>query len=278
MYNNVLLIAGTDQACQPLHKELIHAYNLFEAGSLKEAYQVFEKTSIQLIICDVHLHALDGWQWCTQFKTCTRSAHIPVILFVGDDSPEVKIKALEAGADACMHRATPWKYLDAQIKNLIINRIKVFQHTGSSFPDHNNFNDPDNDDELIKKLNSCICCNLHDPLLNVHLLARLMNMSRPTLYRKIRSITNLTPNELINEARLKRAAEKLGAGAYKVYEIAGMVGFRSQSSFGKAFLKQFNITPAAYQRIKKKQRAQDSSQAMPNTFKTMKRSLLAVAV
>jgi AraC-like DNA-binding protein len=207
-----------------------------------------------------------------------RYAHIPVILLSGEDSLEVKIKALEAGADACMHPAMPWKYLDAQINNLIINRIKVSQHVGASFPVNNNFPDLNNDEEFDKKLHNCICSHFHDPLLNVHLLAKLMNMSRATLYRKIKTITNLTPNELINEARLKRAAEKLGAGGYKVFEIARMVGFQSQSSFGKAFLKQYKVTPAAWQRIKKKQRTPDSSQVLQNNFKTMKRSLLAVAV
>ncbi|MFL5743383.1 MAG: helix-turn-helix domain-containing protein [Niastella sp.] len=278
MRNNVLLIAGAEQPCPVLHKDLLHAYNLFVACTLEEIFKVFEKTSIQLIICNVHLPAQDGWQLCRQFKTATRYAHIPVILLTTEDSLEVKIKALEAGADACMHPAMPWKYLDAQINNLIINRIKVSQHVGSSFPVNNNFPDLNNDEEFAKNLNSCICSHLHDPLLNVHLLARLMNMSRATLYRKIKTITNLTPNELINEARLNRAAEQLAAGGYKVFEIARMVGFQSQSSFGKAFLKQYKVTPAAWQRIKKEQRAQESSQVLQNTFTTMKRSLLAVAV
>lgn len=276
MRNHVLLIAGTEQPCHVLYKDLNHAYKLFVASTVEEIHQVFEKTSIQLIICSVHLPALDGWQLCTQLKTASRHAHIPVILMAGEDSLVVKIKALEAGADACMHPAMPWKYLDALIKNLIINRIKVSQHVDSSFPVLRHFSGSNNDEEFGKKLNSCICSHLHDPLLNVHLLAKFMNMSRPTLYRKIKTITSLTPNELINEARLKRAAEQLEAGACKVFEIARMVGFQSQSSFGKAFLKQFKVTPAAFQRIKKEQRAKHNSQVLQDTVKTMKRSLLAV--
>jgi two-component system, cell cycle response regulator len=278
MRNNVLLIAGTEQPCSALHKDLIHAYNLFVAGTLEEVYQVFEKTSIQLIICSVHLQGPDGWQICTQLKASSCHAHIPVILLAGEDSLEMKIKALEAGADACMHPAMPWKYLDAQINNLIINRIKVSRHVGSSLPVHNNFFEADNEEEFGKKLNSCIVGHLHDPLLNVHLLAKLMNMSRPTLYRKIKTVTTRTPNDLINEARLKRAAEQLETGGYKVFEIARMVGFQSQSSFGKAFLKYYKVTPAAWQRIKKKQSAQESSKLLQSTFKTTKPSLLAVAV
>jgi AraC-like DNA-binding protein len=276
MRNNVLLIAGTEQPCHALHKNLIHAYRLFVACTLREIYRVFEKASIQLII--IHLPAPDGWQICTELKASLRHAHIPLILLTGEDSFEVKIKALEAGADACIPSSTPWKYLDAQINNLIINRIKVSRHVGASLPFHNSFPEADNEEAFDKKLNSCIASHLHDPLLDVHLLARLLNMSRPTLYRKIKTITTRTPNELINEARLKRAAEQLETGGYKVFEIARMVGFQSQSSFGKAFLKHYKVTPLAWQRVKKKQRVQDSSKVLVNTFKTTKPSPLAVAV
>ena len=278
MRNNVLLITGTEPPCHVLLKDLQHSYNLFIACTLEEIFQVFEKTAIQLIICGVQVPAVYGWQLCTQLKTAARYAHIPVILLAGEDSLEVTIKALEAGADACLHPALPWKYLDAQINNLIINRMKVTQHVGASFPPQNSFPDTENDSALIKKLNNCIGNNLHDPLLNVQLLARLMNMSRPTLYRKIKTITTFTPNELINEARLNKAAELLGIGCYKVFEIAGMVGFQTQSSFGKAFLKYYKVTPAAWKRIKKKQRTQDSGQVLQKPLKTMKRSVLAVAV
>jgi two-component system cell cycle response regulator len=177
-----------------------------------------------------------------------------------------------------MHPATPWKHLNAQINNLIINRIKVSRHVDDLLPFHNNFPEADNEEEFDKKLNGCIASHLHDPLLDVHQLARLMNMSRPTLYRKIKTITTRTPNELINEARLKRAAEQLELGGYKIFEIAGMVGFQSQSSFGKAFLKHYKVTPVAWQRIKKKQKAGDNGKLLQNTFKSTKRSLLAVAV
>jgi two-component system, cell cycle response regulator len=276
MRNNVLLIAGTEQPL--LHKDLIHAYNLFVAGNLNEIYQVFEKASIQLIICSAHLPVLDGCQMCTQLKASSHYAHIPIILLAGDDSLEVKIKALEAGADVCMNPAMPWKYINAQINNLIINRIKVSRHVGASLPCNNNFPEANNEEEFDKKLNGCIASHLHDPLLDVHLLARHMNMSRPTLYRKIKTITTRTPNELINEARLKRAAEQLEKGGYKVFEIARMVGFQSQSSFGKAFLKHYKVTPAAWQRIKMKQSVPESSKLLQNTFIAKKPLPLAVAV
>jgi AraC-like DNA-binding protein len=111
------------------------------------------------------------------------------------------------------------------------------------------------EDDFIKRLNACIYENIANKKLSVDWLARCMNMSRPTLYRKIKEVTAHTPNELIAQARLQQAAMLLQLPDYKVFEVAQMVGFHSSSSFGKAFLKQFKVTPATYQRMNKQQDA-----------------------
>jgi AraC-like DNA-binding protein len=115
------------------------------------------------------------------------------------------------------------------------------------------------DKEFIKKLNDFLFENIQNSSLNVNGLAKSLYMSRPTLYRKIKAITDLTPNELINRARLKQAADLLESADYKVFEIAQMVGFNSQSSFGKAFIKHFKVTPTEYQLMNKTQRMENSN-------------------
>jgi len=92
--------------------------------------------------------------------------------------------------------------------------------------------------------------NLENPELDVDQLAKIMNMSRPTLYRKIKAISDLTPNELIHVSRLKKAAELLATTDFKVYEVADMVGYNSQNNFGRSFLKQFGMPPTEYQKAK----------------------------
>lgn len=104
---------------------------------------------------------------------------------------------------------------------------------------------------ILQKLNDGLTGQGRGYELSVDWLARLLHMSRPTLYRKMKNITGLTPNELINEARLNRAAALLAAGEHRAFEVARMVGYTSQSSFGKSFLRQFKVTPANYQRMKK---------------------------
>ena len=115
------------------------------------------------------------------------------------------------------------------------------------------------DKEFIKKLNDFLFENIQNSSLNVNLLAKSLYMSRPTLYRKIKAITDLTPNELIHMARLKQAADLLESADYKVFEIAQMVGFNSQSTFGKAFIKHFKVTPTEYQLMNKIQRLENSN-------------------
>lgn len=103
-------------------------------------------------------------------------------------------------------------------------------------------------DDFLKRLYECISENIHNKVLSVDWLANVLNMSRPTLYRKIKSLTNQTPNELICSARLQQAADLIASANYKVFEVAEMVGFYSSSSFCKAFLKKYKVTPVSFQK------------------------------
>jgi AraC-like DNA-binding protein len=107
------------------------------------------------------------------------------------------------------------------------------------------------DESFLDKLNAVIYKNIQDADLDVEQIANFMNMSKPTLYRKVKAISNLTINELINITRLKAAAKLLEKGDYKIYEVANMVGYSSQSHLGRNFLKQFGTTPTEYQQSKR---------------------------
>lgn len=102
------------------------------------------------------------------------------------------------------------------------------------------------DEEFLIQLDSIINEHLDDMDLNVEKIADMMNLSRPTLYRKISAISQVTPNKFINIIRLKKAAELLQNSKMKVYEVSEAVGFSSQSYFSRAFLEQFGITPSQY--------------------------------
>jgi AraC-like DNA-binding protein len=109
------------------------------------------------------------------------------------------------------------------------------------------------DEQFLTTLHAIIVEHIEEVELDVEQLARYMNMSRVTLYRKITAISDHTPLELIHLTRLKKAAELLAAGDYKMYEIAAMTGFSSQSNFTRNFHKQFGVAPTDYALRKNKE-------------------------
>ncbi len=134
-----------------------------------------------------------------------------------------------------------------QIRNILKNR-KIIQnyltnYSGSTLMDIN-VSAPDKD--FISQLNTVIYENISVIDLNVDGLAKLMHMSRPTLYRKIKGLSDLTPNELINISRLKKAAELLTQKEYNITQVSTMVGYTVQSNFSRDFNKHYGMSPSSY--------------------------------
>jgi len=221
-------------------------FAILTAQNERAALYILETRSIHLIISNMDMGYTDGGKLCAQLKTSVHYAHIPVILLIAGSSS--RIKGLESGADACMERPLSGEYLRAQIKNLLTNRARIKDYFAHSLYAHMSSGSKENE-KFLHKLNDFISGNLQNIDLDVDTLAKLMNMSRPTFYRKLKSVSDLTPNELINVARLNKAAELISTTGHKVCEIAKMVGFNSQSNFGKAFLKRFHATPTEYQQM-----------------------------
>src|SRR5690606_31746740 len=160
---------------------------------------------------------------------------------------KAKIEGLESGADAYIEKPFSPEHLHVQVSNLLMNRNNIKNFFSSSPLAHiKSMAYTKADENFLEKLDKAIYSNIADTELNVEHLAEIMNMSTPTLYRKIKALSDLTPNELINIARLKKAAELLVEGSYKIYEVAHIVGYNSQTSFGRNFLKQFGVTPSEY--------------------------------
>lgn len=249
---NILLVIRDKEESDILSLYLADSYRLLTARNEKAVTTMMESESIHLIISHIGICNGKGIDFIAQVKSSVHSAHIPVILLIDQDSTESKIKSMESGADAHVERPLSREVLKAQINNLIANRARIKDYFAHSLFAHMTTSDCSKEKEkFLNKLNGFISENLPKKDLNVDFLARLMNMSRPTLYRKIRSISDLTPNELINVTRLNRAAGLLSGSDHKIAEIAKMVGFHSRRNFGKAFLKHFNVTPSAYQHLKK---------------------------
>lgn len=251
----ILVVEDNEEMLEFVADDLSEKYRVVKATNGEEALVVLKEEAVQLVISDVMMPGMDGFELCKIIKTSFEFSHIPVILLTAKNTLQSKIEGLELGADAYIEKPFSPEYLQVQTANLLSNRDKIKDYFVKSPLVHIKSIAHSKSDELfLEKLNEVICVNLEDEELDVDKLAKLMNMSRPTLYRKIKSISNLAPNELINITRLKKAAEMLADGDLKIYEIAGLVGFTSQTNFGRNFLKQFGMSPSYYQSMKQEEK------------------------
>lgn len=252
MTPTILLVDDNEEIIDFLAEELGTAYTVLTASDGQEALGILEKEAVHLVVSDVMMPVIDGFELCRRIKTNFDYSHIPVILLTAQNTLQSKIEGLKLGADAYIEKPFSPEHLLVQIANLLSNRHKIREYFANSPLVHiKSMAYSTADEQFLESLNEMIRQHLEDTELDVEKLARVMNMSRPTLYRKIKAICNLTPNELINITRLKKAAEILATGQHKIYEVADMVGYNSQNNFGRNFLKQFGITPTEYMSMKK---------------------------
>jgi two-component system cell cycle response regulator len=247
MKPTILLVDDNEEILDFVADDLQEDYNILKALNGQEAIALLHQESVQLVISDIMMPIMDGFELCKQIKSDVYHSHIPIILLTAKDTLQSKIEGLELGADAYIEKPFSPKHLQAQVSNLIKNRNNIKEYFASSPLVHiKSMAYSKADESFLEKLNAIINKNLTNVDLDVEHLAEIMNMSRPTLYRKIKAISNLTPNELINIARLKKAAELLSDADYRMSEISEMVGYTSQTNFGRNFLKQFGVSPTEY--------------------------------
>jgi DNA-binding response OmpR family regulator len=243
----ILIVEDNEEMLDFIAEDLSEKYNVLKALNGQEALNILKEEAIQLVISDVMMPVMDGFELCRAIKSNFEYSHIPVILLTAKNTLQSKIEGLELGADAYIEKPFSPEYLQVQTANLLANRDKIKDFFAKSPLIHIKSIAHSKSDELfLETLNEVIYNNLEEEELDVEKLAKMMNMSRPTLYRKIKSISNLSINELINLTRLKRAAELLAEDNYKMYEVAALVGFKSQTNFGRSFLKQFGMSPSTY--------------------------------
>lgn len=217
------------------------------AGNGAEALEILDQDNVQLVLTDIMMPIMDGIALCKRIKSDILYSHIPVIFLTAKNALDSKIKGLKIGADAYIEKPFSLEFLTVQIRNILNNRKIIKNYfTNSSISNLKDINVSAPDKDFISQLNTVIYDNISDIDLNVDELARLMNMSRPTLYRKIKGLSDLTPNELINISRLKKAAELLVQREYNITQISTMVGYTVQSNFSRDFHKHYGMPPSVY--------------------------------
>jgi two-component system cell cycle response regulator len=248
----VLIVDDNEEILEFLQDDLGEIYSILTATDGTHALKILAEEVVQLIISDIMMPEMDGFELCAKIKSNFEWSHIPVILLTAKNTLRSKIQGLNHGADAYIEKPFSPEHLAAQVASLLSNRNKVKEYFANSPLAHiKSMAHTKMDEEFLEKLNDCIIENIANDELDVEHLALAMSMSRPTLYRKVKSISNLSPNEMINISRLKKAVELMNTRVIALSEIAERVGYHSLTQFGRNFQKQFKITPSEYQQQQK---------------------------
>jgi len=244
---SILIVEDNREITRFLQKELHTQYNIYSATDGREALEILSQRHIDLVISDIMMPVMDGIELSRCIKTNIEYSHIPIILLTAKNTVTSKIEGLENGADAYIEKPFVMEHLLAQINSLLSNRNHIKEYYAHSPLAHiRGVASTKADTTFLEELQKVIDENLIDKDLDVEMLSRMMNMSRSSFYRKIKGLINLTPNELICISRLKKAAELLAKGKYKINEVAMMVGYDQPGNFSRDFNKQFGVTPTHY--------------------------------
>lgn len=222
---------------------LLHTdYTVIEAADGSEGIRKAMKYVPDLIISDVMMPGIDGIECCRRLKSELQTCHIPVILLTACSLDEQRIQGYDGGADSYISKPFSSQLLLARVRNLIDShrRLKQFFGDGQTLAKEDVC---DMDKDFVEKFKTLIEAKMGDSNLNVEDLGKDMGLSRVQLYRKIKSLTNYSPNELLRIARLKKAASLLASSDMTVAEIGYEVGFSSPSYFTKCYKEQFGESP-----------------------------------
>ena len=225
-------------------RQLVSDYRVLTAANGKEALDVLEKEVVNLVISDIMMPEMDGLELCEHLKSNVDYSHIPIILLTAKTTMQARIEGMKLGADAYIEKPFSVEYLKVCISNLLNNREKLrAAFTHSPFVQTNSMALTKADETFLKTLNDVVMENMENPDFGLDDMADLLHMSRSSLNRKIKGILDMTPNDYIRLERLKKAAQLLKEGNYKINEVCYMTGFNTPSYFAKCFQKQFGMLP-----------------------------------
>lgn len=243
----LLVIDDNEELRTFLYQHLRLHYRVLLAESGEEALALLADRRVDLIVSDVMMPGMDGFELSRRVKQELVTSHIPLILLTARAHIDAKIEGLETGADVYIEKPFSVDFLCAQINSLLVNRAKLRQRfIDQPFVSSQTMATSRADRELLAKMDAAIEMNLAESEFSIDDLAGALCMSRSTLFEKIKNISGLTPNNYIRLTRLKRAAEYLSAGEYQIGEVCYLVGFSSSSYFTKCFKKQFGVLPTEF--------------------------------
>ncbi|MBP6169886.1 MAG: response regulator [Bacteroides sp.] len=244
----VLLIEDDHELLSSLSNLLKANYHVLTASRGDDGYNIALEENPDLIISDVLLPGINGFDLCARFKNELETSHIPIVLLTAKITAEDQRQGYNSGADAYITKPFDFNVMVSQIESILKNRRLITERFKATRQSTENLRAlPEIDQAFLEKAIAVVEAHIIDPDFDRSVLHAEMNLSKSTLYRKLKAITDLGPNEFIRNIRLKKSRELLEQGKYNVSEIAYMVGFNDAKYFTSCFKREFNKTPSEYQ-------------------------------
>ncbi len=249
----VLLVDDNEDLVDFLSRELSERYEVMSAENGLKGLQVARQHIPDLVIADVMMPEMNGIEFCKELKQDEATSHIPVIMLTARSSNEFEKLGLESGADEYLPKPISMVTLDLRIRNLLDTRAKLQSRLTSQF-----LSDPgtlvieNSEQAFLKKVVDTLDSHLSDPDFGVDELAELMGQSRSSFYRKLKAISNETPQGFLRRYRMKRAGQLLQGTTMTVTEIMFEVGYSDIGYFGKLFKAHHKSSPTEYRHIDSK--------------------------
>ncbi len=251
----ILLVEDNEQMLNFVADKLRHTYAVETALNGRQALALLKEKNVDLVLSDIMMPEMDGLELCRHIKEDIELSHIPVILLTAKNDLDSKVQGLQMGADAYIEKPFAYKYLVAQITSIFENRRRGMDaFMRKPFVPTQTLGMSKADEQLMDKIVQVIEDNIDDTNFGVEMLAELVCMSRSSLHRKIKAISDTSPTDFIKMVRLKKASELIAEGSYRVGEVCYMVGINSPSYFIKLFQKQFGMTPKEFEKQQRRQR------------------------
>jgi DNA-binding response OmpR family regulator/nitrogen-specific signal transduction histidine kinase len=247
----VLIVEDNPEVSHVISNVIRRYYKVLTAHDGMQGLNIAIKEIPDLVLSDILMPVMDGMKMCLEIKKHAATCHIPVILLTAIDSQEYVIKGFDIGADAYITKPFNEYILLSNIKNLIESREKIKEFFCPS-PLFRELLQTKNklDSEFTKECLNSIYQSIQDENYTLTNLAEKMNMSRSSLYRKIREVTKLKPIDFIKKAKLNYAAKILLTSKNNtINEISWRSGFSDAKYFSKCFTQEFGIHPSHFSEL-----------------------------
>ncbi|WP_437920385.1 two-component regulator propeller domain-containing protein [Sphingobacterium sp. LRF_L2] len=256
--NGIILLVEDDADLRNYLAETLRTqYEVIEASNGAEGFISAKARIPDIIISDVMMPDIDGFQLLTQLKQERETSHIPFIFLTAKDTELDRERGYELGSDSYLTKPVTAQLLFRRIDNLLLKRkilyTELLQQLSSQEAvkeeEHKNSNhDMWRENVFVQDFVTIVEEHIQDEVLDAATLAERMNMSQSTLYRKLKGITGKNINQLVRKVRIHKAAELLRSGNYNVTEVSFMVGINSAIYFRQCFKEEFDQLPSEYQK------------------------------